>query len=236
MTEQVRPPDDAVQVWRNHHAEAASDWAAVTAVEQARDSAVVPQWTLRLEHLRAAQRDLVQAGRWRSGPRTLLAALDLQYRELAMTAGLAWLLRPDGHHGLGSSVLSALLTHLGFNGTVGDLGVRVVLEEQREGTRADLVVYSDAWTVVVEAKTFAVEQNRQLDRLYGHWCDEPDPHFVFLTRGPQTPISAVDSRERWEALAWQQVAVMAREAATAMTGVAPGVYDYIATLEAYHRV
>jgi hypothetical protein len=178
----------------------------------------------------------VQTGRWRGGPRTLLAALDQHYRELAMTAGLAWLLRPDGHHGLGPVVLDGLLRYLAMDGSGAEAGVRVVLEEQRDETRADLIVYGSDWTIVVEAKTFAVEQDRQLDRLYAHWRNEPAPCFVFLTRGQRLPTTAVESRGRWRALTWEQVAEIARTAATPMTRAAPGVHDYIATLEAYHRV
>ncbi len=215
---------------------ACAEWRAVNTAEQSRDIAVVTQWTDRVGQLRAIQQNLVQMGRWRGGPRTLLAALDLQYRELAMTAGLAWLLRPDGHHRLGSGVLEKLLAYLGLEGCDLGRGVRILLEEHREETRADLVIYGGDWTIVVEAKTFAVEQHRQLDRLFLRWQDEPDPHFVFLTRGTPRPISAVDSRDRWQNLTWHEVAGIARAAIASMTGAAPGVHDYIATLEAYHHV
>ncbi|MGY1618177.1 PD-(D/E)XK nuclease family protein [Geodermatophilus sp. SYSU D00691] len=193
------------------------------------------QWTSRLGRLQATQRELVRTGRWRAGPRTLLAALDQQNRELAMTAGLAWLLRPDGHHGLGPAVLDGLLDYLEADGSGAHSGVRVVLEEQREETRADLVVYGPSWTIVVEAKTFAVEQERQLDRLHAHWSDEPTPCFVFLTRGERLPLTAVASRAAWRGLTWRKVAEIARTVAGPIAGVAPGVHDYIATLEAYHR-
>lgn len=89
---------------------------------------------------------------------------------------------------------------------------------------------------MVEAKTFAPEQKRQLDRLYDHWREEPEPCFVFLTRGKRVPTTAVDSSGHWLPLTWQQVADIALGAANSMAGAAPGVYDYIATLEAYHRV
>ncbi|WP_324276373.1 PD-(D/E)XK nuclease family protein [Blastococcus brunescens] len=193
------------------------------------------QWKPRLADMRATQQALLVSRRWRGGPRTLLAALDLQYRELAVTAGLAWLLRPDGHHGLGPAVLDGLLDHLEIDGSGADPGVRVVLEEQREETRADLVVYGPSWTIVVEAKTFAVEQERQLDRLHARWSDEPTPCFVFLARGERLPLTAVASRTAWSGLTWREVAEIARTAAGPMAEVAPGVHDYIATLEAYHR-
>lgn len=213
----------------------AAAWQQLAATQGARDRGLVPQWEVRLADMQAAQRKLLSSGRWRGGPRTLLAALDVQYRELAMTAGLAWLLRPDGHHGLGPAVLTALLTHLGVDGSGAEPGVRVVLEEQRDRTRADLVVYGPTWTLIVEAKTFAVEQEQQLDRLHAHWSEEPAPRFVFLTRGERMPMTAVASRDAWCGLTWRQVAVLARAAAGSIARAAPGVYDYLATLEAYHR-
>lgn len=228
-------PAGAVRGWRHPYAVAAADWRAVNEAELARDADLVTQWEDRLVQLQACHLHLVQTGSWRGGPRTLLAALSLQYRELAMTAGLAWLLRQDGHHGLGPGVLSRLLTHVGLNGADAGPDVRIVLEERREQTRADLVVYGDAWTVVVEAKIFAVEQEHQLDRLHLHWQDDPNPQFVFLTHGLREAITAVDSRNQWQPLTWHQVAVIVRAAATSVAEAAPGVYDYIATLQAHHR-
>ena len=232
----MRAEVDAVRRWESRLATLTAAWRTLAAQECAQDVDAVTRWGSRLEQMQVTHRDLVQSGRWRGGPRTLLAALDLQYRELAMTAGLAWLLRPDGHHGLGPAVLDRLLDHLGIVGVGTEAGVRVVLEEHRVETRADLVIYGSDWTIVVEAKTFAVEQDRQLDRLYAHWQNELAPCFVFLTRGQRLPTTAVDSRGQWRALTWEQVADIARVAATSMTGAAPGVHDYIATLEAYHHV
>lgn len=227
---------DAVRGWESRLATLTAAWRTLAAQERAQDVEAVTRWGSRLEQMQVTHRDLVQSGRWRGGPRSLLAALDLQYQELAVTAGLAWLLRSDGHHGLGPALLDGLLDHLEIDGSGAETVVRVVLEEQRDGTRADLVVYGGDWTIVVEAKTFAVEQDRQLDRLYAHWRNEPAPCFVFLTRGQRLPTTAVDSRGQWRALTWEQVADIARTAVGPMTGAAPGVHDYIATLEAYHRV
>lgn len=225
----------STQRWQHRHAALASTWHAITADAHARSAAVVDEWEDGLARMRASQQELVQSGRWRGGPRTLLAALDLHYRELAMTAGLAWLLRPDGHHGLGTDLLSRLLRHLEFDHDAAS-DVRVVVEEQRDATRADLVVYGSTWTIVVEAKTFAIEQEPQLDRLYDHWRDEPSPCFVFLSRGQRDPMTAVTSRGQWRSLTWHEVAGLARAAATSTPGAAAGVHDYIATLEAYHNV
>ena len=191
--------------------------------------------------MRSAQRELADLGRWRGGPRTLLAAIEVQNRELVLTAGLAWLLRPDGHHGLGSAMLSCLLARLSIAGATDN--VRIVCEESRgddrssgldRKTRADLVVYGSGWTIVFEAKTYAPEQDRQLDRLYHHWKREAAPRFLFLSRGAREPVSATDSRAHWCLLTWGDIAQLARVAADGRAKIAGGVRDYTETLEAYH--
>lgn len=225
-----------MRCWQERHRALAAAWQEVAVADRRRDVAEVAQWQARLADLRSTQRTLLSSGRWRGGPRTLLAALNVQFRELAMTAGLAWLLRPDGHHGLGDAVLRRFLDHLGIEAPEPDVGLRIEVEDPREDTIADLVLYGSGWTVVVEAKTFAVEQREQLDRLYQHWQDEPEPCFVFLTRGQRAQKTARHSRGLWRGVTWRQVANMIREAADLRTGVAPGVHDYLDTLEAYHRV
>ena len=77
---------------------------------------------------------------------------------------------------------------------------------------------------------------QQLDRLHRHWQHEPGAHFLFLTRGQRSAVSAVISKGAWQHLSWADVARLSRAAAASRADVAPGVRDYIATLEAYHRV
>jgi len=222
--------------WQDRYAVMATDWRGITSAERSAAAAELIAWDGRLNRMRECQRGLGTAGNWRGGPRTLLAALGVQYRELAMTAGLAWLLRPDGHHGLGSAFLDQFLARLGVHSSGSDVDVQVVVEEQRGDTRADLVVYGDTWTVVVEAKTFAGEQEEQLDRLHEHWQHEPVPYFVFLTRGVREMRTARRSSEAWQPLTWEQVALLIVTALRAAPRAAPGVTDYLTTLEAYHRV
>lgn len=226
-----------IALWEDRVASVSAAWRSCLAAIAAQDAVDMPQWARRVEELRAHQADLMDRGAWRGGPRTLLAALDLQFRELAMTAGLAWLVRPDGHHGLGSAALRALLARLGVEPTESPPGgVRIVLEEARDDTRADLVVYGGTWTVVVEAKTFASEQPDQLDRLYDNWAHEPGARFVFLTRGQRVPVTSVRSYDVWSMLTWRDVADLVTSAAASRPGIAAGVFEYLDTLEAYHRV
>jgi len=73
-----------------------------------------------------------------------------------------------------------------------------------------------------------------LDRLYEHWQREPMPCFVFLTRGERRPVTAESSASHWRPLTWQRVAAIVRAAASDGIEVAPGVHDYLTTLEVYH--
>lgn len=209
-------------------------WQETLVVLRDTRAVTIERWTDRLGTLAREQHELVAAGTWRGGPPTLMAALGLQYRELAVTAGLGWLLRPDGQHRIGARVLDGVLARLGLAASA--LGsVRVVLEEQREQTRADLVVYGTDFTVVVEAKVFAMEQPEQLERLEAHWAHEPGPVFVFLTRGHRVPTTARPDGAHWHGLSWADVAHVTRRAAEDSPDPAPGVWEYVETLEAYHR-
>jgi hypothetical protein len=225
-----------VSAWQVRREGMSRRWRDIAGAERAGVARDLLTWESRLRRMRERQRDLMAVGGWRGGPRSLLAALGLQYRELTMTAGLAWSLRPDGHHGLGSALLEGLLARLDDPITAPDFGVRVVLEEQRGDTRADLVLYASTWTVVVEAKTFAGEQDEQLDRLHDHWQYDPAPRFVFLTRGAREMTSAHRTADAWQLMTWQDVAVLLRSAVRAAPRPSPGVLDYLTTLEAYHRV
>ncbi len=145
-----------------------------------------------------------------------------------MTKGLAWLLRPDGHHGIGEGLLGRLLERVGMTGEPG-WPVTVVVEETREDTRADLVVRTPNGCVLVEAKLGAPERPRQCERLERLWADE-SPSFVFLTRDGRAPTTATTD---WVALRWSEVAVMLREALPDQPG--GGALDFLTTLETFYR-
>lgn len=239
----TQPSPDGLRPWRERYADAAGDWAALRHRDHERVLALIAIWEDRYEAARSGQHELTRSRKWRGGPRTLLAAIGVQDRELCLTAGLAWLLRPDGHHGLGPAMLDRLLGRLGIDQTTGD--VRITCEESRgdnhasgldRATKADLVVYARNWTIVCEAKTYAREQDRQLDRLYHHWKGEAAPRFLFLTRSAREPVSAVESREHWRQLTWGEIAELAQAAIDANCPVAAGIREYVQTVEVYHRV
>lgn len=214
---------------------AARSWQVAVEQERQATSALVERWEASAATLAKEEAALTAGGRWRGGPRTLMAALRLQYRELPLTAGLAWLLRPDGHHGLGTLALDALLRHLGLPACEAPNRVRVALEDHREDTRADLVVYGSDFTIVVEAKIFALEQPRQLERLESLWEHDPGATFIFLTRGERPPTTARAGGAQWHALTWTDVASIVQRATDVSTGAAPGVEEFRATLEEYHH-
>ncbi|WP_256840370.1 PD-(D/E)XK nuclease family protein [Ornithinimicrobium faecis] len=191
----------------------------------------IPQWTDSLRQMQQEVRALKAQGRWRTGGRTLLNALMVHHDEVILCRGLAWLLTPDGWHGLGSSVLAGLLDALDLpTGGAGE--AQVVIEEQREETRADIIIRYQEATVLIEAKVWAGEQYEQADRLARRWEDE-DPTLVFLTRDRRLPITAVESRDSWRAVSWQDLTIIIRRAIDHCPDPSPGAIEYSQTLEHY---
>lgn len=211
----------------------AEEWNAVLASSTG-DQAVLADWEQSIDSMRREAASLRDQGRWRGGHRTLMHALGISQREVYLTAGLAWLLDPDGWHGLGSKVLSGLLAQLGLPPAI-DYPVRVAVEETRSGgeTRADLVVRMPGVTLLIEAKIYADEQPGQCDRLADAWATET-PTLVFLTLNGRSPRTAVTSAALWHRMAWPQVAAIIADAARA-SDCAPGVRDLLATIEIFGK-
>ena len=215
--------------WQPTYERLSTEWAELDATAPESVVRDVAEWDRRFAELAGEVAGLRAAGRWRSGSRTLLAALGLQHDELKLTAALAWLLRPDGHHGLGDGVLRRLCGLVGSEPTGYD-PVTIDLEEVRADTRADLVVRLPGAVLLVEAKVRAGEQPRQCARLAELW-DAEDPTLVFLTPRRRPPVTAEDSLDRWRAISWSDLADLARAAAAAADQPAPGVLDVVATWE-----
>jgi hypothetical protein len=209
------------------------EWSAVLA-SSASDEAVPADWAQSMDSMRREAASLRDQGRWRGGRRTLMHALGIQHSEVYLTAGLAWLLDPDGWHGLGSKVLSGLLGQLGLPSAI-DYPVRVAVEETRSGgeTRADLVVRMPGLTLLIESKVYAEEQPEQCDRLADAWATE-QPVLVFLTLDGRPPGTDSTTEGRWHRLAWPQVAAVIAAAAGG-SDCAPGVRDLLATIEIFGK-
>ncbi|WP_199424702.1 PD-(D/E)XK nuclease family protein [Actinotalea solisilvae] len=232
---------DAVADWHTRIGDVQAAWREQDQRAVARDQAVVAGWVGRLAAMRAEQAASTAAGRWTTGSSTLMGALWVQHNEVLLTRALAWVLRPEGRHRLGRAPLDVLAQHLRLEPLPSGAKVRVVTEDTRKDeddlvgpTRADLVVYTPLWTMVIEAKVFAPEQPNQLDRLGHLWADDVAPCFVFLTRGYREPVTAERSAGLWRAVSWADLAALLRVALRDRQEPA-GVRDFIETLEAYHR-
>jgi len=170
-----------------------------------------------------------RAVEWQSGGQTLLAAMGLQFQEVALCRGLAWLLDPDGGHRLGRHLLEALLRRLDLS-VIDGAPVEIHVEEKRADTRADIVLRIGHQTVVLEAKVFAGEQPRQADRLQEYWANE-QPTLVFLTRTGHAPYTAISSADQWAAVTWRDIAQLARAVtASADLHPSPGAREFIETI------
>ena len=192
---------------------------------------VAQEWEASFNALTA---DMVGGGEsWLAGPRTLLAAMNAQNSEVRLTAAVAWLLRPDGHHRLGDAFLRRFLRRFGVEADLSQ-PVDVQTEETIGGTRADLVVRVPGATILVESKVHANEGTEQLDRLAESWKRET-PTLIFLTRMQREPTTAVVSRGQWRPWLWSEVAADVRGALEGSPGASAGVRDFLETLETYHR-
>lgn len=172
-----------------------------------------------ISELQALERQLRQQGRWISGPTTILEVLGVETDEVRNCRIVRWLFDPLAPHGLGAVALGEFLRCVSLRAgeqgietpTFDDLeSARVRVEEARAHTRADIVIETTSWTVVVEAKINAAEQPRQGERITDLW---PGSTFVFLTRRGHQMRTAGD--EPWVALRWSELLSAVSDAATA---------------------
>lgn len=159
-----------------------------------------------VDRLRAAEWSLRQRGRWVAGPTTLLEVLRLDGDEVRNCRVVRWLLDPLAPHGYGTDALSAVLTIIRERSAVSGASppdfpfperASLMVEEARGDARADIVVNGPGWQVVIEAKIFASEGDRQGARLAELW---PGATYVFLTRDGKAMRSGGD--EEWVPLSW----------------------------------
>lgn len=204
----------------------ASEWRQIEAA-----LSPIRDWEIARRQMEAEERALRARGHWRSGGRTLLRALSVHHDEVLLCRGLAWLLTPDGWHGIGPALLDRLATRLGKD-TRGSENATVTIEELRDGTRADIVVRYGGTCLLMEAKVWAVEQPAQADRLADNWSNEA-PTLVFLTQDGRHPASAQRSAGEWIPLSWSDVAELLRQAVRDRPDCTSGVREYLETLQLY---
>ncbi len=119
-------PAATVDRWSRTFPTMQNEWRALAA------DSPIDSW----ERTRASMSEevaaLQAAGRWRSGERSLLAALGLADDERKLCTALRWLLQPHGHHGLGYALLRLLWERLDVQ-PENEHPVTATREERRAG-------------------------------------------------------------------------------------------------------
>ena len=119
----------------------------------------------------------------------------IDWRELSHSAFLANLLNPKGTHRLGAQFLRAFLNQIGqpeWCKSCDTATVRTEQETARFG-RLDIVIQTPAWTLVIENKILAAEQEQQIER-YQKWLSEQlgEKLLIYLTLDGQAATTKSD--------------------------------------------
>ncbi|MDT0464779.1 PD-(D/E)XK nuclease family protein [Streptomyces gibsoniae] len=121
---------------------------------------------------------------WMPGPSTVMDVLQTSRRERSHQLLIGWLLDPRQPHDLGTALLTGMLAALGKTHLVQAEGlarVRVDLEVVKPGSRADIVISTSAFKLVVELKVYADEGRQQTKRLADDHTQQQELLLVFLT-------------------------------------------------------
>jgi hypothetical protein len=165
------------------------EWFALS-VNKPLDSSA---WQSRFEELRLEYHRIRASGGWLRGPSDLFGVVGLARSELAHSAVIAWLLDPEGRHRMGRAFLDNLVTENLPGLDPHTFDVRAIEREViRFETIADIVVFGDTATIVIEAKVDAAEGVRQCDRIYERFSMDPGARFLFLTPTGYPPFTATD--------------------------------------------
>lgn len=238
MTPTTRePPASPAQSQRGQFREMERDWAEVL---RRREEALLSGWRRAISDMQSQQDRLVANGRWVTGPSDFLAIIDLARHENTHSRVLKWLLTPTARHGLGCSLAERLVEHCAGTLPRKPLSVKeVTFSEWRHGREADLVVWGEGFTLIIENKVDAGEQPDQADDLYANFKTETAPLFLFLTPDGRAPHTATnpDAQRAFRRISWPSVRTMIEaalaespSASSSATGVAV-VENYLLTLK-----
>ena len=176
-----------------------------------RTRALLADWSGAMSQMRRQHDRLVSDGLWVTGPSDFLDVIGLARDENTHSRMLKWLLTPTGRHGLGCALVRRLVEHCTVNSVPASLAVRkVTFSYWRNNREADLVVWGDDFTLVIENKVDAPERPHQCDDLYSNFKNENAPLFLFLTPGGGEPCTATApcARRAFQTLSWPQVRTM----------------------------
>lgn len=194
-------------------------------------------WEVEMTKIEGEFNALVNSGKWNVGNEDLLSIIGRGRYELFHSSILAWMLNPSEKHGLGTLFLESVLRSCGIE-DFGDLRfARAETEIQHSETRADIVVFCDQITLIIENKIYAGEQPEQCKRLEKRFSHHPRAVFVFLTPDGRRPLTVENSAESiWKSISYSKIAMLIEVALTSANKQEGGpalstVRNYLKTLE-----
>ena len=199
---------DRVPSWEAHIRAMEREWGEIL-VRQTR--ALLAGWREAMSEMRGQQDGLVSDGLWVTGPSDFLDIIGLARHENTHSLMLEWLLKPTGRHGLGCGLVRRLVERGTGEPVSGPVTVRrVAFSVWRNDREADLVVWGQNFTLIIENKVDAPEQPDQCDDLYHNFKNENAPLFLFLTPDGRKPLTATtpDTQRAFQALSWPEVRAM----------------------------
>ena len=231
--------------WEKQFQEMEQEWRDIRQQQMASD---MTRWEKQFAEISDEYQCLVSRGLWVSGPADFLSIINRAKDERTHSRVLAWLLTPTGRHGLRNLVFMRLLQY--YDSKHGDAEAvptqsiaraadclyNVECSCWRNNREADIVVWGEDFTLVVEMKVNAGEPPTQCDDLYTNFKGEPGTRFLFLTRDGRKPVTATipESQRAFETISWPQVRCMIEDALNdpvSKEGAAvPIVENYVLTL------
>ena len=230
-------PVDRVLSWKACMCAMERDWDEIAL---RRTRTLLAGWSEAMTEMRCQHDRLVSDGLWLTGPSDFLKIVGLARHENTHSRMLEWLLNPTGRHGLGCEFVERLIERCtGEPVSVPPAVRKVVFSEWRNDREADLVVWGEDFTLVIENKIDALEQPSQCDDLYENFKNEKAPLFMFLTPDGRKPHTATTpcSQRAFKTLSWPGVRAMFEEAlaksqsATEVGSASDVVTNYLRTLK-----
>ena len=230
-------PIDRARSWEPQFRKMDHDWRECLARWR---KALLTDWCLDMDEMRRQHDRLVAEGLWVTGASDFLGIIGQARHENTHSLILKWLLYPKGRHGLGLALVRQLVEHCAEDTVPHARAVRdVAFSHWRNGREADIVVWGDDFTLVIENKVDADEQPRQCDDLHSNFRHDETPLFLFLTPDGRKPSTATEpaAQRAFRTLSWRALRTMI-ETAMGESLPAPGpangvdvVGNYLRTLK-----
>ena len=143
-------PVDRVSSWKARIRAMEDEWEVIS---EGQTRALLADWKEAMSEMRHQHDHLVSDGLWVSGPSDFLDIIGLARNENTHSRMLEWLLRPTARHGLGCGLVRRLVERCTGKPASAPMAVRkVVFSYWRNGREADLVVWGQDFTLIIENK------------------------------------------------------------------------------------